>query len=276
MHSILAMAAAHDDYLTLSPTTHHSLSRGLSHSSACTALFSTWLSQPVVVEEQKDTIWATAVTLANLAFANVNVTTSMYDAWPLKAPDPSDLQWLRLKISDKATWHIANPMRPNSAFRAMSEMFYATEPPPDIGISGISEELVILCGLDGLSTVSNNPYFAFTHMVTRLLNAPRGTNTLGEVFAALSAISPDLYLLLEGKDATALLLIYLWYTRAQEIRWWVDVRARHELPAIRAYLQLYHGEIDPIKSLIHSTQSAFVLPFSRKNNFCGIGMQERT
>ncbi|CZS88326.1 related to C6 finger domain protein [Rhynchosporium agropyri] len=99
MHGLLAMAAVHGRYLGIQPTAKHS-TREFSHSSQCTASFSKCLKEDIK-EQQRDAIWATAVMLANIAFASLNIS-SHEDAWPLKMSDPSDLQWLRLKVSDKA------------------------------------------------------------------------------------------------------------------------------------------------------------------------------
>ncbi|CZS91199.1 uncharacterized protein RCO7_01488 [Rhynchosporium graminicola] len=114
------MAAVHGRYLGIQPTAKHS-TREFSHSSQCTASFSKCLKEDIK-EEQREAIWATAVMLANIAFASLNIS-SHEDAWPLKMSDPSDLQWLRLKVSDKALWKIADPMRPSSAFWKISNTF---------------------------------------------------------------------------------------------------------------------------------------------------------
>jgi len=248
MHGILAMAAVHDRYLAVQSTRHRSM-REVYHSSRCVILFSKWLSQPIE-EEDKDAIWATAVTLAILTFSCIDVS-SFEQAWPLKRPDPSDLQWLRLKASDKAIWQLANPMRPSSVFRKVPDTFsQIPEKLPIGGIDGVSVELAKLCGLDGSSTPENNTYFGFVHSLSRLLEVPKGEASLGKTFMVVSVISDELRACLEEKDPVALFLLYLWYSRALEIRWWIDIRARYELPAIRKYLQLHHKDIGIIQALL--------------------------
>jgi hypothetical protein len=247
MHGILAMTAAHDRYLGAQPTPS-CLIREAYHSSQCTVLFRHWLSQ-TIEEEQKDALWATGVALAILAFSSINVS-SFEQAWPLKSSDPSDLQWVRLKSSDKALWHLANPMRPGSAFRGMSETFSHNQRLPTRGMGSVSIGLVKLCGLDESSTAENNPYFGFVHALSRILDVPLGEASLGQIFMVVGIIPKALRTCLEQRDPVALALLYLWYTRAHESRWWIDHRARYELPALRTYLQRYHRDNDTIQALL--------------------------
>lgn len=196
-------------------------------------------------------MWATAVTLSNLAFSSIDVSSSE-QAWPLKISDASDLQWLRLKGSDKALWQLANPMREGSVFReVMVEMFELMHRSlPLRGVEGVDVELVELCGLHELSNPENNPYFGFAHALSRLLAVPKGEASLGQVFLVVNAISDELRTCLEEKDPVALILLYLWYSRARECRWWIDLRARYEMPAIRIYLQRHHRDIGIMQTLL--------------------------
>jgi hypothetical protein len=247
MHGILAMAAAHDRYMGIQPTRCR-LIREIYHTSQCAVLFNKWLSQPIE-EEQKDAIWATGVTLAILAFSSINVS-SFEQAWPLKPSDSSDLQWVRLKTSDKALWQLSNPMRPNSVFRVVSDTFAFNQRLPTRGIAGVSTKLAKLCGLDESSTTKNNTYFGFVHALSRLLEVPNGEAPLGQIFMVVGVISSELRACLEEKDPVALLLLYLWYTKARDSRWWIDHRARYEIPALHAYLQRNHGDNSIIQALL--------------------------
>ena len=203
----------------------------------------------LIEEENKDAMWATGVLLAVLAFSSITVS-SFEDAWPLKPVDSSDLQWLRLKTSDKVLWTLANPMRPDSVFRVMSDIFSHNEKLPARGSDGVSVDLAKLCGLGDSSTAENNTYFGFVHALSRLLEIPNGHASLGRIFMVVAFISKALRVCLEEKDPVALLLLYLWYTRARRSRCWIDHRARYELPAIRAYLQRYHADKRCIQAIL--------------------------
>lgn len=239
MHGVLAMTAAHSRYWGIEQT-RNSYMRELYHSAQCLTLFNESLKS-VIKEVHKDAAWATSVMLAILAFSAINVS-SFEQAWPLKPSDSSDLKWLRLKTSDRVLWRLANPMRSSSVFRGMSDIFSHDEQLPTRGIEGVSPELSKLCLLDDSSTAEKNTYFGFVHSLSRLLAIPNGQASLGRIFMVVTFISKALRACLEEKEPVALTLLYLWYTRARESRWWIDQRARDEAPAIRAYLQRYHAD----------------------------------
>ncbi|KAK9350580.1 hypothetical protein V1523DRAFT_442517 [Lipomyces doorenjongii] len=248
MHGTLAVTAVHDRYLGVTPTHRRSL-REAYHWSQCTILFNKWLSQPIK-EENKDPLWATAGTLGILTFSSINAY-SPEEAWPLGAPDSSDLEWLRLGTGKMSLWHLVDPLRPESVFRIMSETFaYMRRPLPAKGTDGVSVELVQLCGLNESSTRENNPYFTVVHGLSRLLEVPKGEASQGRVMMVSSHMHNEFGTCLEKKDPVALLLLCLWYTRARESKWWIGLRARYELPAICTYLQRYHRDNSAIQALI--------------------------
>ncbi|KUJ17885.1 uncharacterized protein LY89DRAFT_643704 [Mollisia scopiformis] len=248
MHGTLAVTAVHDRYLGISATRRRSL-RESYHWSQCTVMFNKWLSQPIK-EENKDPIWATAGILGILTFSSINACLSE-EVWPLGASDSSDLEWLRLGTGKMALWHVVNPLRPESVFRTMSETFSRMRQPlPARGTEGVSVELLQLCGIDESSTGDNNPYFTVAHSLSRLLEVPKNDISLGPVMMILRHMHNDFGSCLKRKDPVALLLLCLWYTRARESKWWIDLRARHELPAICAYLQRNHKDNKAILALI--------------------------
>lgn len=248
MHGTLAVTAVHDRYLGVTPTHRRSL-RESYHWSHCTILFNKWLNQPIK-EEHKDPLWATAGTLAILTFSSVNACFPE-EAWPLGKPDSSDLEWLRLGTGKMALWHLVNPLRPESVFRIMSETLACMHPPLLAkGIEGVSVELVQLCGLDESSTRENNPYFTVVHGLSLLLEVPKSEASQGRVVMVLRHMHNEFRTCLEKKDPIALLLLCLWYTRARESKWWINLRARHELPAICTYLQRYHRDNGAIQARI--------------------------
>ncbi|KAJ6020958.1 hypothetical protein N7540_006462 [Penicillium herquei] len=247
LHGTLAVAAVHDRYLTLSPT-RRSL-RESYHWSQCTTLFKTWLSQQIK-EEHKDPIWTTTGTLSILAFASINAV-STNDAWPLGSPDCSDLEWLRLGSGKMSLWNLVDPLRPESAFRVMIEtMIRMRKPLPSRGTEGASKDLVELCELDETSTQENNVYFTVVHSLSRFLIIPQENVSLGDALMVSNYMHSKFGDRLREKDPIALLLLCLWYAKARRVRWWIDFRARFELPAICDYLRLYHGGNIPVQSLI--------------------------
>ena len=246
MHGTLAVAAVHNRYLAATP---RRCLREYYHWSQCTILFNNWLSQHIK-EEHKDLLWATAGSLAILTFSSIHIR-SHEQAWPLSAADSSDLEWLRLGTGKMALRRLANPLRPNSVFRLMSETSTLLHQLPSArGANGVPVELAQLCGLDEWSTRDNNPYFAVAHDLSRLLKLPQGEASQRRILMVSSHMQGAFATCLQGKDPVALLLLCLWYTRARERAWWIDLRARFELPAICTYLQRYHKDNSIIQALI--------------------------
>ncbi|EXJ77630.1 hypothetical protein A1O3_09858 [Capronia epimyces CBS 606.96] len=247
IHGTLAVTAVHDRYLGLTPTRRRSL-RETYHWAQCTTLFKKWLNQPIK-EEDKDPLWAAAGTLGVLAFSSINAV-SPEEAWPLGPPDPSDLEWLRLGAGKLALRHLVNPLRPESVFRVMTEKFaHMHRPVPVKGIDGISVELVQLCQLDDSSTRENNPYFTVVHGLSGHFDVPEAEAFLGGV------MHHEFGTRLEQKDPVALLLLCLWYTRARKIKWWIDLRAKYELPAICTYLRRHFKDNSTIQGLLPEHKS---------------------
>jgi hypothetical protein len=258
MHGTLAVTAVHDRYVSGTATHRRSL-RELYHWSQCTILFNKWLSQSIK-EEHKDPLWAAAGSLAILTFSSVNAC-STEEAWPMGAPDSSDLEWLRLGAGKMTLWHLVNPLRPESAFRIMSEAFASMNRPlPTKGTDGVSVELMQLCGLNESSTQKNNPYFTVVHALSQILDAPKSEALeLGRAMMVSRHMHNEFRACLENKDPVALLLLCLWYTRARGSIWWINLRARYELPAICSYLQRYHGDNSAIQALLPWNEIAVVL-----------------
>jgi hypothetical protein len=187
------------------------------------------------------------VTLANLVFSIINVS-SFEDAWPLKLSGSSILQWFGLKCSDQAIWQLADPTRSSSVFHAIMVTTFEPQSLPTRGLEGVSTDLAKTCSLDESSTADNNPYFVFVHGLSRLLE--KREPTLGEVFMVVGPNPVLLRAKLEMKDPVALILLFIWYRRARKVKWWIEMRARYEIPAIRTYLKRYHADMSSIQAFL--------------------------
>lgn len=213
-------------------------------------LFNKWLCQPIK-EEHKDTVWATAGTLAILTFSSIHAHFPD-QAWPLAPRDASDLEWLRFGTGKMKLCHLVNPSRAESVFRTMTKTFpQRHEELPSKGTYGITSSLVHLCGLDESSTMGNNPYFNVVHSLSRLLEIPNSEVLHSSVMMVSGNMHNEFEVQLEKKDPVALALLCLWYIKARKVRWWIDLRARYEVPAISTYLQQYHIDDSRIRALIN-------------------------
>ena len=91
MHIALALTLMHDRYLPGFADTPQSVTEAY-HWYQGTAMFKRKLSRPIEPSE-RDALWAVAALLGVLSFAQIDATT-YEEAWPLKAPSYSDLDWL--------------------------------------------------------------------------------------------------------------------------------------------------------------------------------------
>jgi len=248
MHGILAVTLVHDRYLGTTLTHDRSIRQSY-HWSQCTTQFNKWLSQPIK-EEHKDPLWAAAGMQGILTFSAIN-SRSLDEAWPLGAPDSTDLEWLRLGTGKMTLWELVDPLRPQSVFRNMREIFEGiNQALPAKGIDGMRPELARLCGLSESSTLETNPYFAVAHSLSRLGKSDEREASLGGSMTVLRHMDHEFGVLLGRKDPIALLLLSLWYADARDRKWWLDFRARYELPAVSTYLRRYHGDNRTIQGLL--------------------------
>lgn len=240
MHASLAVAFAYDRYLNHS----HDLRRTLEESHHCgmgITLFNQQLREPIETRK-KDPIWGTAAALVMLAFSIPDAQTP-WESWPLRPSDPSDLEWLRMSTGKMSLWNIANPLRPDSLFRIMAPTFAQMQSPlPERGVTGIAPPLADVCNLEDTSTAEDNPYFEAAHAMSKLQEVPDRLVRIGHAQLFMTSIHGRFELLLREKDPVALLLLFLWYRKAGQSVWWIELRARMECPSICLYLRLHYKE----------------------------------
>lgn len=248
MHASLAVALAYDHYVNNSASSGCTVEECF-HVSQCTSLFNRRLRE-AMEDQDKDAMWGTAVALVVLVFANTHAS-SPRESWPLKPSHSSDLEWLRISKGKMSLWPITNPLRPDSIFQALAGTYaQMNSPMPEKGIDGITRALACVCHLDDSSTAENNPYFNAAHAVSQLQCLPDSQVNIGRTELFMRSIYGSFHILLQEKDPVALLLLYIWYSKAGRRIWWIELRARVECPAILSYLRLYHGNNIAVRSYL--------------------------
>jgi len=249
MHTLLAMSAMHDRYL-------HSPSPGgpsifeIYHTTQCASFLNQKLSQPITPSD-RDPLWMAVTFMGILTFSSLDTSTPTH-AWPLRAADPSDLEWVRMAEAKMAVMHLAAPRRGDGLFRAMASEYEQMFDPVSSSSSGagvIPASLARLCLLSETSSKENNPYFTAVHTLAPLLGR-RNRAMRSMVLAFTSQMEPVFKMLLRQKDPVALLLLALWYEKAAGIIWWVRHRASVECRAICLYLQREHGKDREILAML--------------------------
>jgi hypothetical protein len=135
------------------------------------------------------------------------------EAWPLKSPEHSDLEWLKMCEAKKTVWKFADPLGYDSVFHAVTDELRAMVIPTSFGIEGIPSAFI--------------PFFSF-----------------------MSHMQPKFRMLLELKDSRALLLLACWYAKICHSQWWVARRALLECQTTCLYLERHHAGETAIQELL--------------------------
>ena len=242
MHMLLSLTLMHDSYLhqPISPQTASTYeTASLHHWNIATALFNAVLSQPLA-STSRDAVWATGALLGAAVMAYVEPTRPE-EAWPLKPPDPTDLDWLKLGEGKKAIWSIANPTRPDSMFKGLAKDLNHLQLPkwatcPDL--AAIPDCWKRVFNFTPYTTITNSPYCFPVIILSRLHGlSPTHDNILD--FLYFMAFMPvEFKTLLECKDPRAMLLLLWWFRKLEHGElWWLKRRAAVEGRAIEMWLE---------------------------------------
>ena len=256
MHLLQTITAIHDRYLSGSPISKSSIADICYHWSRGVSLFNRKLSSPIQ-DHDRDPLWSAAALSGIIAFASIDVTKPE-DAWPLKPPEDSDLDWFRMSEGKVAVWKLTNPLRHNSIFRPFLTEFLGKQqydlnsiegigagvggPLIGSGIEKLPWQFIRLYGLD--NPHNPNPYYGTLHTLGQLLPIECSQTTIAQFLGFLSHCDSDFKRLLQAKDHRALLLLAYWYAKVCNTSvWWMDRRSVVECQAICLYLERYSTDI---------------------------------
>lgn len=252
LHAVLRFTLLHDRYLYdplgTSPSTAEAF-----HSYHAAALFNMMLSRDSHTNDEKDALWGTAALLGAGAFADIEAT-SAEEAWPLKPPCLSDLDWLKMSEGKNAVWKLANPMREDSPFRAVIEQeqrkqhtFLVEREDPAV------DQFLSYCailnqpGYVETDSVDNGPYYKAAAILEKLMPMDCSHKTALWFLSFLGHMEPAYRQLVTSQDPPALLLLAWWYAKLLHYNvWWVSRRCLFECRAICIYLQRILSPEDPI------------------------------
>ena len=247
MHAIMTLTARHDRYMSSSPgpgpTTFETF-----HGLQAASLFNRMLSGPIHASDG-DTIGAMGALLGAISIASTEAC-SPEEAWPLKAPAPSDLQWLKLSDGKRELWRLANPSRPESVFRCLVEEYEDNARILKPGIEKLPTQLLEICDVTELSTADNNPYYSALQIFASMQDVECNHSTILRFLSFIGDVQPEFITLIELKDSRALLLLAFWYATVCHYHWWIARRAMIECKAICIYLEKSHASKTTIQDLL--------------------------
>jgi hypothetical protein len=225
-----------------------------------TSQFNKMLSGPLTSSE-RDAIWITAVLLGCSTLAQIESDTPE-QAWPLKEPSLTDLDWIKMSWGKKEAWRIADVYRPDSCLHELRFGHYPNEfllkPTDQEVFQNLPPELVDFCDLHPDSTPEANPCHTPGAIIARLVSVEHNRDNMLKFLTFLGHMPLDFRALLEAKDPRAL-VIMLWYHSMWlcSDQWWIKRRCVLESQALIIYLERYHSYIPHLQKMLGYPKAAW-------------------
>ncbi|KAJ4992590.1 hypothetical protein SVAN01_01973 [Stagonosporopsis vannaccii] len=246
MHMLLSVTLMHDAHLVdplTGATTTYSSQTALEHWNRASKLFNDVLSRPIP-PSYRDAIWATGVFLGAASFWSIG-STSPYNVWPLKSPEPDDLSWLKIGEGKKHLWRLAQPLRSDSIFCDLAKENSCLSVPEWAAIKTTSNSgshtlsrVLKLFGMTGLADDAQDAYYHPILVLSRCPNVKLTQENALKFLYVMAVITPEFLELLETKDKKAIFIMGWWYILLTTgDLWWMTRRARIEGQAIRIWLR---------------------------------------
>ena len=252
----MLVTSLHDRYLSAEQLPGLSLTE-TSHWDQSISQFKWKMSGPIQPSE-RDALWVTSAVLATISFHTH--ATSPEEVWPLAPSSSLDLNWLKLSDGKRAVWKITNPLREDCALRmlAIEHSSVARIAFAAPGLERLPADLLILCGLDNMSNVGDNPYFTAVATLAQAWNTDCLQTIFLNFFCFITVLGPGYRELLERKEERALLLLAYWYAKVSQTHcWWAMRRAKLECKAICIYLDQYARQETLIQQLLQYPRTVF-------------------
>lgn len=250
MHMLLSVTLMHDAHLT-NPSggtiTTDSCQKAIEHWNMASTLFNDVLSRPIP-PSYRDAIWATGMFLGTASFWSIG-STNPYNVWPLKAPEPDDLSWLKIGEGKKHLWRLAQPLRSDSIFCGLVKGHNCLSVPEWTTIettstSGlrITAQVLELFGMTSSPRECHSAYYNAILALSRFPNVKLTQENALKFLYIMAVITPELLELLEAKDMRAVFILGWWYILLTTGNlWWMCRRARVEGQAISIWLRRQNG-----------------------------------
>ncbi|KAK6387650.1 uncharacterized protein PV06_04748 [Exophiala oligosperma] len=246
MHLVQYMTALHDRFLAgkaiakQTPDENYHMAQGLRG-------LQTKLNNPLRAED-RDALFVSASLIGVITFFYIEAD-SMHDVWPLV---DSDLSWVSLSDGKKAIWRATNPLRTDSIWRPIAEIYERDL----MSAQSVTPEHVLspfdhLCSeKDDSIEALINPYHKTAKFLISLLGLEMNDSTWIRFLAFICHVDPPFKRLLEVKDPWALMILAYWFMKICRGAWWASTRAVVQGQAICLYLERYHSDDQDLQKAI--------------------------
>lgn len=191
-----------------------------------------------------------SVILSVAAIANVD-SESPAHAWPMKQPEPLDLDWLQLTQGQRAVWKIADTFSPGALFERLQDDYGWRD--ATLGVlrpHGLPKAMYSRLELAG-ATEKTNPYYTAAAVLSQILHLETHEGNLFYMFNFVMRLEPPYRQLLQQRDPRALLLLGYWYCKMAPFpTWWLRRRCVIEGLAVCEYLRQTHTDDDEMLHLL--------------------------
>lgn len=252
LHMTSTFVLMHDRYLT---GTKQSTKEAY-HWYTGTVEFNRLLSRPIQ-NSDKDALWAAAAVLGAITISAIDAKTPE-EAWPMKAPSTTDLDWLHISDGKKAIWKLCEPTRQDSVWQPMladRQQFFI--PQTTQQLQDLPDGFIELFNLD---KPRGNPYWDTAAILSNIMYEECNYSNVLKFLGFIAYVNGDFKKLLEGKDMRAMLLLCYWYAKmAQYKNWWTKRRSVLEGVSIVMYLEKHYGFDERVMRLVQIPKAMFFI-----------------
>ena len=254
MHAMLTLTLMHDRYLSGTAHTPLSVIEAF-HWQQSLQMYIRKLSGPLKPSDM-DCVWATGAIMCVTTFSHLEAQTP-WEAWPLKASSPLDLNWLKIAEGKKQFLERMQSTTTTGALLNQTAVSILLDESAISVFDGLPYEMVTLLGLDDpTSNYDNNPYYFTASSLGTVLASESKRDIVLNYIRFLITMNSRFRKLLESKDSRALLLQAYWYAKLlQYPHWWIHRRAQLECEDICIYLKIHHSDNVAIQNLLRYPRS---------------------
>jgi len=237
MHLVQSMTAQHDRYLAGKAISGQSEDENYHMSQGINGV-QTRLSHPIRPED-RDALFIAASLLGVMTFFAIEAK-SIEHVWPLA---DGDLSWVSLSDGKKVVWRATNPLRRDSVWRPVAEMYERDFGSREKGPACVLSVFDHLCSeREGSIAALTNPYHKTAQYLISLLDLELTDSTWIRFLAFICHVDPPWKELLGARDPWALLMLAYWFMKICRGAWWASTRAIVQGLAICVYLERYHAD----------------------------------